>query len=108
LFKQALGERDSKRQYASGRYFSDHERFALAQWDSDAVRLETLTKPTLVDGAEGDRRNSPYRGRNAALLRRRRNAQRVSIPGVSHPMPLENPVLVAQTILDFAGRPPIK
>ena len=80
VFEQALGSKGLEESILSGKYFFDHERFALAEWDSDAVRFESLTQPTLlVDGEEGERLNSPYRLRNAALSQRLPHAQRVSI-----------------------------
>jgi pimeloyl-ACP methyl ester carboxylesterase len=108
VFLRELGEHGLEESISSGRYFFEHEIFALAGWDSGAARIETLTPPTLlVDGGEGVRLNSPYRARNAALARRLPHAERISIAGVSHAMPLENPPLVAKTVLDFIGSHPM-
>jgi pimeloyl-ACP methyl ester carboxylesterase len=102
VIARTLDEKGLQASILSGRYFFDYETTALAAWDSDAAHLDRLPQPTLlVDGEEGERLNSPYRARNAALLQRLPQATRLSLPGVSHVMPLENPSLVARTVVDF-------
>jgi pimeloyl-ACP methyl ester carboxylesterase len=108
VLARTLGGEGLKASILSGRYFFDHEISALAGWNSDAAHIETLTPPALlVDGAEGGRLNSPYRARNAALARRLPHAECLTVPGVSHVMPLENPALIAQSILDFVHSHPL-
>jgi pimeloyl-ACP methyl ester carboxylesterase len=108
-FTRALGTEGFLESVRSGRYFFDHEITALTGWDSDAAGLEALQQPTLlVEGAEGERLGSPYRARNRALAGRLPHAERVSLPGVSHAMPLEDPPLVARTVLDFLRRHPLE
>ncbi len=101
VFMHALGAEGLEASILSGRYFFDHEISSLAEWNSDAAHIETLTPPTLLVEGEGVRLNNPYRARNASLARRLPHAERLSIPGVTHAMPVENPALIAQTILDF-------
>jgi pimeloyl-ACP methyl ester carboxylesterase len=92
----------------SGRYFFEREIVALAGWDSDAADLGAIAQPTLlVDGSAGAQLNSPYLRRNQALAARLPHAELCSLPGVSHAMPLENPTLVARTVLEFLGRAPL-
>jgi pimeloyl-ACP methyl ester carboxylesterase len=108
VLAQTLGAEGLKASILSGRYLFDHEISALAGWNSDAAHIETLTPPALlVDGAEGERLNSPYRARNAALARRLPHSERLTVPGVSHAMPLENPELIAMTIVDFIDSHPM-
>jgi pimeloyl-ACP methyl ester carboxylesterase len=108
VLARTLGAEGLKASILSGRYFFDHEILALAGWNSDAAHIETLTPPALlVDGGQGELLNSPYRARNAALARRLPHAERLTVAGVSHAMPLENPALVAKTILDFVESHPL-
>ncbi|MET9881064.1 alpha/beta hydrolase [Actinacidiphila glaucinigra] len=105
---RALGAGGFRASVLSGRYFFAHERAAFAAWDADAVGLEALRQPTLlVAGGEVERLNNPFQARNRALAGRLADAQSVTLPGVSHAMPLENPALVARTVLDFVRRHPI-
>jgi pimeloyl-ACP methyl ester carboxylesterase len=104
---RTLGAEGFEASIRSGRYFFDHEISALAAWNSDAAHLETLAPPTLLVEGEGERLYNPYRARNASLARRLPNVERLSIPDVSHAMPLENPTLIAQTILDFLSSHPL-
>jgi pimeloyl-ACP methyl ester carboxylesterase len=109
VFVRTLGEAGLAAAVQSSRYFFDHEIHALAGWDSDAARLEAIEQPVLlVDGAEGEALDSPYRARNRALAQRLQRAERVSLPGVSHAMPIENPSLVAQTVLNFVRQHPLE
>ena len=107
VFMRALGAQGFEVSIRSGRYFFDHEISALAEWNSDAAHIEALTPPTLLIEGEGKRLYNPYRARNAALARRLPHAERLSIPGVTHAMPLENPALIARTILDFLSSHPL-
>jgi pimeloyl-ACP methyl ester carboxylesterase len=109
VFVRALGEEGLAAAVQSSRYYFDHEIHALAGWDSDAAGIEAIEQPVLlVDGAEGEALGSPYRARNHALAERLQRAARVSLPGVSHAMPLENPSLVAQTVLNFVRQHPLE
>ncbi|MFF3753414.1 alpha/beta fold hydrolase [Streptomyces sp. NPDC002018] len=108
VFRRALGPEGLEESIRSGRYFFEHEIGALAGWDSDAAGLGDLGQPALlVDGAEGERLNSPYRARNRALAKRLAHAEQISLPGVSHAMPLEDPALVARTVIAFIRRHPL-
>ncbi|KZM72702.1 alpha/beta fold hydrolase [Nocardia terpenica] len=106
VLSRALGVAGLAESVRSGGYFFECEMAALVGWD--AVGLETLEQPALlVDGGAGEYLGSPYRARNRALAGRLRNAVRLTLPGLSHALPLENPCLVARTIRDFVGRYPI-
>ncbi|MFE0632241.1 alpha/beta fold hydrolase [Streptomyces sp. NPDC058864] len=109
VMTRALGSDGFRRSVLSGRYFFDHERAAFAAWDADAAGLEAVRQPALlVAGGEGERLGSPYRARNRALAGRLARAEQVTLPGVSHAMPLEDPALVAWTVLDFVRRHPVE
>lgn len=109
VMTRALGTEGFRRSVLSGRYFFDHERAAFAAWDADTAGLDGLPQPVLlVAGGEGERLNSPYRARNRALAGRLARARQVTLPGVSHAMPLEDPSLVAWTVLDFIRRHPVE
>ncbi|WUD76993.1 alpha/beta hydrolase [Streptomyces sp. NBC_00510] len=109
VMTRALGTEGFRKSVFSGRYFFEHERAAFAAWDADAAGLEDLPQPVLlVAGGEGERLNSPYRARNRALAGRLARARQVTLPGVSHAMPLEDPSLVAWTVLDFIRRHPVE
>ncbi|WP_327066414.1 alpha/beta fold hydrolase [Kitasatospora sp. NBC_01302] len=108
VLARALGARGLAESVASGRYFFDREIAALVGWDSGTAGVETLEQPVLlVDGGEGERLGSPYRARNRALARRLRNASCLTMAGLSHAMPLEDPAAVAKTVLDFIRLQPI-
>jgi pimeloyl-ACP methyl ester carboxylesterase len=102
VFVRTLGETGLEDAVRSSRYFFDQEIHALVGWDSDAARIEAIEQPVLlVDGAEGEVLDSPYRARNRALAERLQRAGRVSLSGISHAMPLKNRSLVAQTVVNF-------
>ncbi|MFF1835998.1 alpha/beta fold hydrolase [Streptomyces sp. NPDC058231] len=108
VFVRTLGAAGLEEAVRGGRYFFEHEMAALGGWDSDAAGLDGLGQPTLlVAGAEGERLGTPYRVRNRALAGRLAHAEEILLPGVSHAMPLEDPSLVAQTVLEFVGRHPL-
>ncbi|MFB7288785.1 alpha/beta fold hydrolase [Actinacidiphila glaucinigra] len=108
VMTHVLGREGFRKSVLSGRYFFEHERAAFAAWDADAAGLEALRQPVLlVAGGEGERLDSPYRARNRALAARLARAEQVTLPGVSHAMPLEDPGLVAWTVLDFVRRHPV-
>lgn len=108
LLERVLGAGGLADSIRSGEYFFKYEMVALFHWDTHGAGLDTLQQPTLlVDGGDGERLNSPYLARNKALADRIPNARQITLPGVSHAMPLEDPSLVAQAILDFIHQHPI-
>jgi pimeloyl-ACP methyl ester carboxylesterase len=109
VFIQTLGTAGLEEAIRSSRYFFDHEIRALVGWDSDAAALETIDQPVLlVDGGEGEKLNSPYRARNRALAARLPHAERTTLPGVSHAMPLENAALLARIVARFIAQHPFQ
>ncbi|TVT42288.1 alpha/beta hydrolase [Amycolatopsis rhizosphaerae] len=109
LLARTLGAAGMADSIRSSEYFFTYEIAALVRWDAFAAGLETLEQPTLlVDGGDGLLLGSPYHARNKALAERIPHALLTTLPGVSHAMPLEDSALVAQTIVDFIRKHPIR
>lgn len=100
-----LGEQGLREAIATSRYFFQTEVPALAAWEFGFADARQITAPVLlVEGAESKRIAPAYLHRNAELARHLPNAQRLTLPGVGHAMPLEDPALIVRTVRDVLAR----
>lgn len=99
-----LGEDGLAAAVATGGYLFGHELPALADWRFDVADMAAVAVPVLlVEGALSAEFNPSYAVRNAHLAAHLPCARRLVLPGVSHSMPLEDPVAVARAITDLVG-----
>ncbi|GAA1209443.1 alpha/beta hydrolase [Pseudonocardia alaniniphila] len=106
-FVQQLGVDGLAEAIGSSAYFFGHDLPALTEWTFGVREIASVRQPVLlVDGAESVYFTTSYSQRNRALACELPNADQVCVPGVTHAMPLQDPVAVARTIEGFVRRYP--
>ncbi|GAA3080554.1 alpha/beta hydrolase [Pseudonocardia yunnanensis] len=106
-FVRQLGPDGLAEAMGSSAYFFGHDLPALSEWTFGIREIAAVRQPVLlVDGAESVYFTAAYSQRNRALACELPNADHVCVPGVTHAMPLQDPVAVARTIEGFVRRYP--
>jgi pimeloyl-ACP methyl ester carboxylesterase len=106
-FVRQLGADGLAEAMGSSAYFFAHELPALTEWTFGVREIASVRQPVLlVGGAESVYFTAAYSQRNRALAGELPNADHVCVPGVTHAMPLQDPVAVARTIEGFVRRYP--
>ena len=107
LLATRLGEQGLDDALASSRYFFSSEWTALARWQFAADEMQLVSAATLLlVGGSGDRLGTPHRARAAHIAAHLPHAKTRVLDGLTHAMPLEDPVLIARLIAEFlAGHP---
>lgn len=99
--RQRLGDDAMEQIFRDARMFFTDEIVAASEWSIDAEVATRLTTPTLLAyGAEGWRATRSHEETARALHDMLPNAELVTVPGVGHGMPLEDPTTVARLIAD--------
>jgi pimeloyl-ACP methyl ester carboxylesterase len=107
VFVRQLGADGLAEAMSSSPFFFRQELPALDTWAFGRPEIATIRQPVLlVDGAETVYFSPAYSQRNRALAHELPNAERVCVPGVTHAMPLQDPVAIARTIEGFVRRHP--
>jgi pimeloyl-ACP methyl ester carboxylesterase len=80
---------------------------ALPQAENEPPEMQLVSAATLLlVGGAGDRLGTPHRARAAHIAAHLPHAKTRVLDGLTHAMPLEDPVLVACLIAEFlAGQP---
>ena len=108
LLRRQLGDAGLREAIASSQYFFTSESRAFSAWDFGSAQLEAISAPTLlVVGGNGEHLGTPHRARAAHIARHLARGEIQVIPGLSHAMPLEDPVQIARVIRDFLIRHPL-
>jgi pimeloyl-ACP methyl ester carboxylesterase len=106
-FVRQLGADGLAEAMGSSAYFFGHELPAFTEWTFGEREIASVRQPVLlVDGAESVYFTAAYWQRNRALAGELPNADHTCVPGVTHAMPLQDPVAVARTIEGFVRRHP--
>jgi pimeloyl-ACP methyl ester carboxylesterase len=106
-FVRQLGVDGLAKAIGSSAYFFGHELRAFTEWTFGVREIASVRQPVLlVDGAESVYFTAAYSQRNRALACELPNADHVCVPGVTHAMPLQDPIAVARTIEGFVRRYP--
>jgi pimeloyl-ACP methyl ester carboxylesterase len=104
-FVRQLGADGLAEAMSSSRHFFGRELPAFTAWTFGTREIASIRQPVLlVDGAETVYFSPAYAQRNRALAGELPNADHVCVPGVTHAMPLQDPVAVARTIEGFVRR----
>lgn len=99
--RERLGDQAMEQLVQDARFFFTNEILAAQEWTIDADMASRVMVPTLLAyGAEGWRETRAHEETSRALVDMLPNAELVTVPGVGHGMPLEDPARVARLIAD--------
>ncbi|MCQ6244593.1 alpha/beta fold hydrolase [Streptomyces malaysiensis] len=108
LLADRLGEEGLTAAVGTSRHFFTRESTAFAGWEFGAPQLSAVRAPVLlVVGGGGDRLGTPHRARAASIAAHLPHAETVVVDGLTHAMPLEDPVRMAAVVRGFVARHPL-